>query len=79
LEDELPRRLEPVLRNGALFVPAGGVHLLRPTDGSALGDRLPTDLVPDFLRVDERGWVYVGEESGTLAAYAPVPRLRLVR
>jgi len=79
LEDELPRRLEPVLRSGALFVPAAAVHLLRPADGVRLGDPLPSDLVPDFLRVDERGWVYVGEESGSLAAYAPVPHLRLVR
>lgn len=77
--DELPRRLEPVLRGGALFVPGAGVHVVRPADGAPLGDPLPTDLVPDLLRVDERGWVYVGEESGTLAAYAPVPHLRLVR
>ena len=33
----------------------------------------------DWLRVDERGWVYIAEESGHVAAYAPVPHLSLVR
>jgi hypothetical protein len=31
------------------------------------------------MRVDERGWVYVAEESGHLAAFAPAPQLRLVK
>jgi outer membrane protein assembly factor BamB len=77
--DDVPRRLEPVLRGGALFVPAASVHILRPTDGAALGTALPCPLVPDLVRVDERGWVYVAEESGHLGAYAPVPHLTLVR
>ncbi|MCB9613803.1 MAG: PQQ-binding-like beta-propeller repeat protein [Sandaracinus sp.] len=78
LADEVPRCLEPVLRGGALFVPAGGVHVIRPSDGAKLGE-LPTDLVPDRVRVDERGWVYVAEESGHVAAYAPAPQLRMIR
>lgn len=78
LADEVPRSLEPVLRGGALFVPAGGVHVLRPSDGAHLG-QLPSDLVPDRVRVDERGWVYVAEESGHVAAYAPAPQLRMIR
>ncbi len=77
--DDVPRRLEPVLRGGALFVPAASVHVLRPSDGASLGAALPCDLVPDLMRVDERGWVYVAEESGQLSAYAPVPQLSLVR
>jgi hypothetical protein len=77
--DEVPRRLEPVLRGGALFVPAASVHVLRPSDGASLGSALPCDLVPDIIRVDERGWVYVAEESGHVAAYAPVPQLKLIR
>ncbi len=77
--DDVPRRLEPVLRGGALFVPAASVHILRPSDGAALGAALPCPLVPDLIRVDERGWVYVAEESGYLGAYAPVPHLTLVR
>ncbi|MBJ73542.1 MAG: hypothetical protein CMN31_19820, partial [Sandaracinus sp.] len=77
LADEIPRRLEPVLRGGALFVPAANVHVLRPRDGKVLGE-LPTDLVPDRVHVDERGWVYVAEESGHVAAYAPAPTLRLI-
>ncbi len=77
--DDVPRRLEPVLRGGALFVPAASVHILRPSDGAALGTALPCPLVPDLIRVDERGWVYVAEESGQLGAYAPVPHLTLVR
>lgn len=76
--DEVPRRLEPVLRGGALFVPASTVHVLRPTDGTALGT-LDCDLVPDLIRVDERGWIYIAEESGHLRAFAPVPHLMLVR
>ncbi len=79
LADEIPRRLEPVLRGGALFVPASSVHVVRPADGSRLSASLPCDLVPDLMRVDERGWVYVAEESGYLAGYAPKPMLTLVR
>jgi outer membrane protein assembly factor BamB len=77
--DDVPRRLEPVVRGGALFVPAASVHVLRPTDGASLGAALPCTLVPDLVRVDERGWIYVGEESGQLSAYAPVPHLSLVK
>ncbi|MCS6796961.1 MAG: PQQ-binding-like beta-propeller repeat protein [Myxococcota bacterium] len=79
LTDDVPRRLEPVLRGGALFVPGAHVWPVRPSDGAPLGDPLPCDLVPDLLRVDERGWVYVGEESGRLVALAPAPSLVLVR
>jgi hypothetical protein len=53
--------------------------VVRPADGTRLGAGLPCDLVPDVLRVDERGWVYVAEESGHMAAYAPVPHLALLR
>jgi outer membrane protein assembly factor BamB len=79
LADEIPRRLEPVLRGGALFVPASSVHVVRPADGQKLAASLPCDLVPDLMRVDERGWVYVAEESGYLAAYAPKPVLTLIK
>lgn len=76
--DDVPRRLEPVLRGGALFVPSAAVHVLRPHDGTSVGDALPCDLVPDWMRVDERGWVYVAEESGHMCALAPRPHLTLV-
>jgi outer membrane protein assembly factor BamB len=79
LADEIPRRLEPVLRGGALFVPASSVHVVRPADGQKLSASLPCELVPDLMRVDERGWVYVAEESGYLAAYAPRPMLTLIK
>lgn len=79
LADEIPRRLEPVLRGGALFVPASSVHVVRPADGQQLSASLPCDLVPDLMRVDERGWVYIAEESGYLAGYAPKPMLTLVK
>jgi hypothetical protein len=79
LADEIPRRLEPVLRGGALFVPASSVHVVRPADGQKLSASLPCELVPDLMRVDERGWVYVAEESGYLAGYAPKPMLTLIR
>lgn len=79
VRDDVPRRLEPVLRGGALFVPAASVHLVRPSDGASLGTPVAAELIPDFLRVDERGWLYVAEESGHVEAYAPVPNLRLVK
>lgn len=73
-----PRRLEPVLRSGALFVPQQRVHVVRPRDGELLGT-LDSDLIPDLIRVDERCDVYVAEESGHLAAFGAAPRLALVR
>lgn len=77
--DDVPRLLEPVLRAGALFVPTAEVCVLRPTDGASATTSLPCDLIPDRLLVDERSWVYVAEESGHLAAYAPVAHLTLIR
>lgn len=76
-EGDRPRRLEPVLRSGALFVPQGEVHVVRPRDGAILG-KVPNDMIPDLLRVDERCDVYVAEESGHLGAYEAGPRLTLV-
>ena len=78
LTDDVPRQLEPRLRQGALFVPSAQLHVLRPHDGSTLG-QAGCDLVPDCLRVDERGWFYVAEESGHLRAYGAAPQLSLVR
>jgi outer membrane protein assembly factor BamB len=77
-DGDQPRRLEPVLRSGALFVPQHQVHVVRPSDGSELGV-LPSDLIPDLLRVDEDLNVYVAEESGHVAAFGVAPRLTLVR
>ncbi len=76
--DDVPRRLTPLVRGGALFVPSAAVHVLRPSDGSPIGAPPPCDLVPDSLHVDERGWMYVAEESGHLVALAPVQALRLI-
>jgi hypothetical protein len=78
VESDQPRRLEPVLRNGALFVPQHQVHVVRPRDGELLGT-VPTDLIPDLVRVDERCEVYVAEESGHVAAFGAAPKLTLVK
>jgi len=78
LESDVPRRLEPVLRSGALFVPHTDVIIVRPSDGSTLGTIGPTDAVPDLLRVDERCDVYVAEESGHLVSFGAIARLSLV-
>jgi len=90
LQGDAPRRLEPILRSGALFVPQDKVRVLRPSDGAILGV-VGCDLVPDMLRVDERCDVYLAEESGHVAAFAasaklgvvdggnPRPRLSVVR
>jgi outer membrane protein assembly factor BamB len=79
LEADTPRRLEPVLRSGALFVPHTDVHVFRPSDGAPLGSIAPCEAIPDLLRVDERCDVYVAEESGHLACFAAGPRLVLVK
>jgi outer membrane protein assembly factor BamB len=78
VEADQPRRLEPVLRNGALFVPQHQVHVVRPRDGEVIGS-VPSDLIPDLVRVDEHCTVYVAEESGHLAAFSVAPKLELVR
>ena len=94
LEADVPRRLEPVLRCGALFVPcsfvelgggggerpgpAAGVSILRPSDGALVGTIAPTEAIPDLLRVDERCDVFVAEENGQLVAFGALPRLSLV-
>lgn len=77
VDADQPRRLEPVLRNGALFVPQHQVAVIRPETGEIIGE-VPCDLIPDLLRVDESCNVYVAEESGHLAAYSVAPRLTLV-
>jgi outer membrane protein assembly factor BamB len=79
IESDVPRRLEPVLRCGALFVPHTDVLVVRPRDGAVLGVISPTEAIPDLLRVDERCDVYVAEESGHLVAFGALPRLSLVR
>ncbi len=79
LEHDVPRRLDPVLRSGALFVPHTDVRVLRPSDGALIGAISPTDTIPDLLRVDEHCNVYAAEESGHLVAFGAGPRLALVR
>ncbi len=78
VDADQPRRLEPVLRNGALFVPQHQVHVVRPRDGEVIGT-IPSDLIPDLLRVDEHCNVYVAEESGHVAAFGVAARLTLVK
>ena len=79
VESDIPRKLEPVLRSGALFVPHTDVQVLRPSDGAHLGTVGPCDAIPDLLRVDERCDVYVAEESGHMASFGAGPRLSLVK
>ncbi len=78
IQGDAPRRLEPVLRSGALFLPQDKVRVLRPADGAIVGVVGPTDLVPDLMRVDERCDVYVAEESGHVAAFGASARLEIV-
>jgi outer membrane protein assembly factor BamB len=79
LDSDTPRKLEPVLRSGALFVPHTDVQIFRPSDGAHLGTVGPCDAIPDLLRVDERCDVYVAEESGHMVAFGAGPRLSLVK
>jgi len=59
-------------------VPQHDVQVLRPKTGEMIG-RVPCDLIPDLLRVDQNCNVFIAEESGHLAAYSSAPALRLVR
>src|SRR5581483_139505 len=52
--DDVPRRLDPQLRAGALFVPQSALAVLRPRDGAVLAEVDACDLVPDLVRVDEQ-------------------------
>ncbi|WP_394837544.1 PQQ-like beta-propeller repeat protein [Pendulispora rubella] len=79
VDSDVPRRLEPVLRSGALFVPHTDVHVFRPHDGTEIATIGPCDAIPDLLRVDEQCNVYVAEESGHLVSFAVGPRLTLVK
>lgn len=79
LEGDVPRRLEPVVRGGAVYVPHSDVHVFRPSDGTSLGVVGPCETIPDLLRVDERCDVYVAEESGHLACFGVVSRLERVK
>ena len=54
------------------------MHVFRPRDGEHIGT-LPSDLIPDLLRVDDQCNVYIAEESGHIAAFGVMPRLSLVR
>lgn len=78
VEGDRPRKLDPVLRSGALFVPQTRVHVVRPHDGAILG-AVDTELVPDLVRVDEQCNVIVAEESGHVAAFGAGAKLSLVR
>ena len=79
LESDVPRRLEPILRSGVLFVPHADVMIVRPRDGKVIGSISPAEVIPDLLRVDERCDVYAAEESGHVIAFGALPRLSLVK
>ncbi len=79
LEADIPRRLEPILRSGAVFVPHTEVRIFRPSDGAPLGVVGPCEAICDLVRVDEKCDVFVAEESGHMAAFGAGPRLSLVR
>lgn len=74
---DVPERLEPVLRGGALFLPGAVLYVVRPGDGEVI-HVLHDGPVPDYVRVDERCHLYVGERSGRLAAFGLVARLAVV-
>ncbi len=78
LEHDQPRRLEPVFRGGALFVPQHQVQVLRPQTGAVLGV-VPSDLVPDLVRVDDRWGTLIAEESGHVSAFSIAPLLVRVK
>ncbi len=78
MDPDIPRQIQPVLRSGALFVPQQQVMVMRPRDGQVLGT-VPTDLLPDWVRVDDQSAVYVAEESGHVACFSAAPMLVRVK
>ncbi len=78
LGDDCPRRLDPVLRSGALFVPQHELFVVRPKDGEVIGHLKP-DLIPDLVRIDERCDVYLAEESGHVSAFSAGAKLTRVK
>lgn len=78
LDPDVPRQLQPVLRSGALFVPQQQVMVMRPKDGQMLGT-VPSDVLPDVVRVDEQSAVYLTEESGHVACFSCAPMLMRVK
>jgi hypothetical protein len=52
--------------------------VLRSTDGEVVG-RVPTELVPDLVRVDDACNVVVLEDSGHIGTYQAGARLTLVQ
>lgn len=77
-ESDVPRRLEPVLRAGVLFVPHASVHVIDPMTGRQIAEVPSPDAIPDLLRVDERCDMYVAEESGHVVAFGVSNQLGLV-
>jgi outer membrane protein assembly factor BamB len=76
---ELPLSLEPVLRDGGLFVPFDTTYVINPLDGTLLHRLEAASPVPDLLRVDENYSIYTAEVSGHLSAYGVVGHLNVVR
>ena len=72
-----PRRLESILRAGALFIPGHDLHIVNPCSGR--GVALNLDLVPDVFRVSSRGDIFVADEEGRVSKYEPLPQLRLLK
>ncbi len=79
LEADIPRRLEPLLRGGVLFVPHADIHVVRPEDGTLVGKVGPCDAIPDLLRVDDQCNVFLAEESGHVMGFSAAARLALAR
>lgn len=77
--EDIPRRLDPVVRAGAVFLPQSPLHVLRPRDGVSLTEVSACELVPDLLRVEDDGLLLVGEESGHLACFELGAQLRVLR
>ncbi len=67
------------MRHGAVFLPQSPLQVLRPRDGVSLTDLSASTLVPDLVRVDDAGALYIGEESGHLACLELSARLRVLR
>jgi outer membrane protein assembly factor BamB len=78
MDPDIPRQLQPVLRSGALFIPQQQVMVMRPRDGQMLGT-VPSDILPDVVRVDEQSTVYLTEESGHVACFSVAPMLMRVK
>ncbi|MCK9522615.1 MAG: PQQ-like beta-propeller repeat protein [Proteobacteria bacterium] len=76
--DDIPLGLAIAAKNGVLFVPADTVYVVDPHSGDVVHALSGEPPVPDLLNVDERGSLFVAEESGHIGFFELARRFAVV-